>query len=232
MGSRIDNTIAIIPSFNESRTIGSVVNETISMGLKVLVVDDGSSDNTARVAMDNGALVIGHSQNKGKGAAVREGMRYVLENTNFEWMVIMDGDGQHHPADIPFLMQATTAPDVDLVIGNRMLQTRDMPKARYWTNRFTSWVVSGICGEKIPDTQCGFRLLRSDAVKNMTLTTDKYDIESEILIQAAESNHHIRSVPIRTIYGEEVSAIKPIRDTFKFFKLVLKYHFFNKRPRS
>ncbi len=225
MESRVGNTIVVIPSYNEARTIGRIVLDIVKMGLSVLVIDDGSVDSTERIALDSGAMVIRHRQNLGKGFSVREGIKHVLEKTNFEWMIIMDGDGQHHTEDIPILMGATRAGGTDIVIGNRMLYPKTMPSVRYWTNRFTSWVVSGACKQRIPDTQCGYRLIRTDALKKMKLTSDKYDIESEMLLQAAEDNMKIRSVPIRTIYGEETSEINPIRDTVKFFRLIFRHHF-------
>ena len=224
MESRADNTIVIIPSYNEARTIGKIVKDIVNMGLSVLVIDDGSYDNTEREALDHGALVIRHTGNLGKGVSVREGIEYVLEKMNYDWLIMMDGDGQHDPADIPSFMAATKDGEVDIVIGNRMMQTKTMPSSRYWTNKFTSWVLSRICGQKIPDSQCGYRLIRINALRNIKLTTDKYDIESEIIVEAAEDNLRIKSVPIRTIYCEEISGINPVRDTVKFFQLVHKYH--------
>jgi len=225
MESRTDNTIAIIPSYNEARTIGDIVRSIVDMGMSVLVIDDGSYDNTERVALDGGAMVIRHRKNLGKGKSVRQGINYVMKKMKYDWIIIMDGDGQHHTEDIPVLMSATRSGDVDFVIGNRMHQTHSMPSLRYWTNRFTSWVLSAMCGYRIPDSQCGFRLVRTSMLKDMKLTTEKYDIESEMIIQAAENHQKIKSIPIRTIYGEETSEINPIRDTVKFFTLVSKYHF-------
>jgi len=230
MESKKDNTIVVIPSYNEARTIGGIVLDIARMSLSVLVIDDGSTDNTERAALDNGALVLRHRKNIGKGFSVREGIKYVLSKTNFEWMIIMDGDGQHHTEDIPFLMKATrenTEPDI--VIGNRMLETKTMPSVRYVTNKIMSWLISGICKQNIPDTQCGYRLIKVSALKELTLTSEKYDIESEMLIQAAENKMKIRSVPIQTIYGEEISEIKPIRDMMKFWILLLRYHFNRKK---
>jgi glycosyltransferase involved in cell wall biosynthesis len=224
MEARADNTIAIIPAYNESRTIGKVVRDIVNMGIGVLVIDDGSYDNTEREALDGGAMVIRHRKNLGKGVAVREGIKYVLDKTNYAWLIMMDGDGQHDPADIPAFMDMTRTENVDIVIGNRMMQVKNMPPARYWTNRFTSWVLSRMCGQDIPDSQCGYRLIRVEALKMLELTSDKYDIESEIIVEAAEDNLRIKSAPIRTIYGEEISKINPFRDTLKFFQLVKKYH--------
>ncbi|RKY41850.1 MAG: hypothetical protein DRP85_04860 [Candidatus Makaraimicrobium thalassicum] len=225
MGSGRDNTIVLIPAYNESRTIGDVVLGITKTGMRVLVIDDGSTDNTEQAALDNGAMVIGHSRNLGKGFSVRDGIRHVLEKNDFEWIIMMDGDGQHHPEDIPVLMDATQAEETDIVIGNRMLRTETMPFLRYWTNRFMSRVISGICALHIPDTQCGYRLIRVSALKRMKLTSKKFDIESEMLIRAAASSMKIISVPIQTIYGGETSMIKPMRDTIRFCALILKYCF-------
>ncbi|MBD3426002.1 MAG: glycosyltransferase [Candidatus Omnitrophica bacterium] len=224
MVATTDNTIVVIPSFNEARTIGSIVRHIVGMGLTVLVIDDGSVDNTERAALDNGAIVIRHRRNLGKGFSVREGIRHVLKKTNFEWMIMMDGDGQHHPEDIPALMERTRSEEVEIVIGNRMLQTKTMPSARFWTNKFMSWVISGICKQQIPDTQCGFRLIKTKVLEMLKLTSQKYDIESEMLMQAAHHGMNIASVKIQTIYGEEISEIHPVRDTIRFFKLIFTHH--------
>lgn len=223
MEARIDNTIVVIPSYNEARTIGEIVRDVTRIGMTVLVIDDGSSDKTERIALDNGAMVIRHRDNIGKGFSIREGVRHVLEKTSFEWMIIMDGDGQHHTEDISSLMKATfvDSDEIDIVTGNRMRETADMPLVRYLTNRFMSWVISSICRQNIPDTQCGYRLIRVSALKELRLTSEKYDIESEMLMRIAEKGGKIASVPIRTIYGEETSNIHPLRDAVKFFKLIL-----------
>lgn len=226
MESGKNNTIVIIPSYNEARTIGGIVLDIVQMGLSVLVIDDGSTDSTERAALDNGALVKRHRKNIGKGFSVREGIKHVILKTNFEWVIIMDGDGQHHTEDIPVLMKATEQEvKPDIVIGNRMLETKTMPSIRYITNKFMSWLISGICRQYIPDTQCGYRLIHVNALKKLKLTSKKYDIESETLILAAEMKMKITSVPIQTIYGEEISKIKPIRDVAKFCKLIFRHHF-------
>ena len=223
MGSRNDNTIVLIPSYNEARTIGSIVSLLASAGLSVLVIDDGSADNTERQALDSGAMVIRHKTNLGKGVSVRSGLKHILDKMNYEWIVMMDGDGQHHPEDVAVLMEATRESDADIVIGNRMGQTHNMPSARYLTNKFTSWVLSKMCGQMVPDSQCGFRLMRADALRGLKLESDKYDIESEMIIQAASNGLKIVSAPVQTIYGDESSSINPVRDTIKFFQLISKH---------
>lgn len=223
MGATARNTIVIIPAMNEARTIGAIVRSLTLSGFSVLVIDDGSVDGTEREASDNGALVLRHKENLGKGASIRSAMRHVAEKMNYEWIILMDGDGQHHPEDIPNLLKASESNGADIVIGNRMNATRNMPIARYWTNRFTSWVLSRMCGQYIPDTQCGFRLLRTDAVRTMKFVCNNFDIESEMIIEAAEKGYGIVSAPIQTIYGDESSKINPFRDTIRFFRLVSKH---------
>lgn len=225
MEARADNTIVVIPSYNEAGTIGNIVRDIVGMGFGVLVIDDGSTDDTQREALEDGAMVIRNKKNLGKGMSIREGVRYVFEKMNYEWMIIMDGDGQHHPEDIPILMKASHWGDADIVIGNRMMYPKTMPSVRYLTNKFTSWTVSRMCRQEIPDSQCGFRLIKVDALRKMKLISKRYDIESEILIQAARDKLNIVSVPIRTIYGREVSEINPMRDTVKFVGLVMRYYF-------
>lgn len=223
MGARNDNTIIIIPALNEARTIGAIVRSVVSAGFNALVIDDGSTDATEREALDNGALVLRHTRNLGKGASIRSAIQHVTGKMNYEWIILMDGDGQHHPEDIPNLMKASETEGAHMVIGNRMDITHNMPFVRYWTNRFTSWVLSKMCGQYIPDTQCGFRLLRTAALRKMDLVCNNYDIESEMIIEAAENGSRIVSAPIQTIYGDEASKINPFRDTIRFFRLVSKH---------
>ncbi len=215
----------VIPAYNEARTIGRIVCDVVKMGFNVLVMDDGSTDNTEREALDNGAMVVRNKRNLGKGITIREGSRHVFEKMNYEWMIIMDGDGQHHPEDMPLFIKASQQDGVEIILGNRMKYAKNMPSVRYWTNKFTSWMVSGLCGQDIPDSQCGYRLIKLDALKKMELMTNRYDIESEIIIEAARNHLRMASVPIETIYGDEVSEIKPVRDTFKFFNLVFRHYF-------
>ncbi len=165
------NLIVIIPSYNEARTIGSIARDVIGMGFTVLVIDDGSIDNTKGEALENGALVIKNKENLGKGGSMRRAIDHVLGKMNFEWMVLMDGDGQHHPEDINSLIKAAEEnPEAGVVVGNRMDNASNMPRDRYLTNKFMSWIISLMCGQKVPDTQCGYRLIKSDVFKKITLT--------------------------------------------------------------
>ena len=220
-----ETTIVIIPSYNEGRTIGSIVRDIVAIGFNVLVIDDGSSDNTQKEALDNGAMVIRNKENIGKGRSIREGFKYVIGKMNYEWIVLMDGDGQHDPEDIMVLTNATLTSDAELVLGSRMTYTKNMPFVRHMTNKFMSWIISCISKQRIPDSQCGFRLLSVKALQGLELTSTKYDIESELIIEAARSGNKIISVPVKTIYGDEVSEINPVEDAIRFFSLIFKYVF-------
>ena len=220
-----EKTIVIIPSYNEGRTIGAIVKEIIAMGLQVLIVDDGSKDNTRKEALEHGGMVIKNKVNSGKGKSIRVGLDYVTSKTKYNWAVLMDGDGQHHPEDIPIMMESAVKEDADMVLGDRMAYTKNMPLIRLLTNMFTSFIISCLCRVKVKDSQCGFRMIRVHAFRKITLISDRYDIESEMIIEAAKKGLKIISSPVRTIYGDESSQINPAKDSVRFIKLIMSYLF-------
>ncbi|MFZ2357085.1 MAG: glycosyltransferase family 2 protein [Candidatus Omnitrophota bacterium] len=221
----------IIPTFNESKAIGGIISTICKLGLDVLVVDDGSNDNTAEIAGVGGATVIKNKANKGKGAALAEGFHYALDK-GMEAVITMDGDGQHSPKDIPVFLSAIPNSNSGIIIGNRMSKKRNMPLLRVLTNKFMSRLISSIVKQEIPDTQCGFRLIKSDVLRILNLRTCKYDTESEILIKAARSGFKIESVPIDSIYRGEKSKINPFIDSIRFFKLIIRELKINLRLRK
>lgn len=213
----------VIPSYNVVATIGSMVQQTKAKGLDVIVVDDGSADATAEVAQKSGAHVLRHKQNKGKGASLIEGFRYIL-NKDYDAVITMDGDGQHAPSDIPKFIGAAGDPNVDLIVGDRMSTCQDMPRIRRLTNKFMSFIVSLICRKAICDSQCGFRLIKRKALKALNPTSSKYEIESEIIIEANHKGFKIGFIPIQTIYAKQVSGINPFVDTMRSLRLLLKIY--------
>ena len=214
-------TCVLIPTYNESRTIGDLVKKIRQQNLEVLVVDDGSGDNTSKVAHDSGAKVLKNPQNMGKGASLIRGFRYALEN-HFDAVITMDGDGQHRCEDIPYFIRLAKYSDSVIFIGNRMSQTRDMPAIRVLTNRFMSWLVSRVARQKIPDTQCGFRLIKAEVLKKISLRSSKFEIESEVIIKAAAAGFKIEAIPIKTIYNNKKSRINPLTDALRFFRFIFK----------
>jgi len=215
--------IALIPAFNEAARIADVVTRTRPHVEEVVVIDDGSADGTANVAQTAGARVIRHEQNKGKGAAIVTAM-YYFDNSAAEIAILLDADGQHDPAEIPKFIDVANQSGAGIAVGTRMSDTRGMPRVRLWTNRFTSWVTGKLARQKISDSQCGFRLLRRAVLRDLQLSTARFETETEMLIQAGRAGHRIANVPIRTIYEPgRVSHIHPLRDTVRFFQLAAKY---------
>ena len=209
----------IIPTYNESRTIGGLVSDIRKQELDVFVVDDGSLDDTGRIAKDRGAGLITHAKNMGKGASLKNGFEHALKK-GYSAIITMDGDGQHNPEDIARFVKKAQNTDTGIVIGNRMSDARSMPLTRRLTNRFMSYIISRFVGQHIPDSQCGFRLLKRDVLEKIKLTSLNYEIESEILIKAARKRFKIISIPIKTVYQGEASRINPIIDTLRFIRML------------
>ncbi|MCD8350358.1 MAG: glycosyltransferase family 2 protein [Planctomycetaceae bacterium] len=208
---------ALIPAYREEKHIGDVIAATLPFIADILVVDDGSPDRTREVAETAGATVLVNEQNMGKGASLARGLDHLFAK-GFDAAVCLDADGQHLPAEIPRFIAA--AESADLVVGNRMAKVATMPFARVWTNRVTSWILSRLAGVTVPDTQCGFRLVRREAWQGVSIRTRNYDFEGEMIVAMGRKGFRVASVPVSTIYGDEVSTINPVRDTVRFFSMV------------
>ena len=212
---------ALIPAYNEAANIAHVVRGCAPHVAEVLVVDDGSADETARLAEAAGATVIIHRRNAGKGAAIRTGFNHVRGH-EFDAVVVLDGDGQHDWNEIPRFVEAAERSGAGVVLGDRMGDVEGMPALRRWTNRTTSAILSRLAGRRLPDSQCGFRLVRAGVLADLDLKTSNYETESEMLLQAAWAGHRIESLPITTIYNAAPSNIHKVRDTWRFIKLAVR----------
>jgi glycosyltransferase involved in cell wall biosynthesis len=201
--------------------VGNVVRAVgvLGLGLDVLVVNDGSTDGTTQAARAAGAEVVEHSRNMGKGAALKTGFDYALEH-GYEAIIAMDGDEQHDAATIPSFIKALESGEWDIVVGSRMGEVRDMPGIRIWTNQTTSRVISRLARQDIPDSQSGYRIIRTTVLEGMELVTRCYDTESEILIRAGRRGFRIGSIPIESIYTDGISHINPVIDTLRFLRLI------------
>jgi glycosyltransferase involved in cell wall biosynthesis len=213
---------AVIPAYFEEAHVCEVVKRTRRQLDHVLVVDDGSGDATAARAREGGAEVVILPENRGKGAAIKSGLRYWLDR-EAEFVLVLDADGQHLPEEIDRFLNVAAADDAALFIGNRMSDTGRMPLLRRAVNRYMSNQISHICGQHIPDTQCGFRMLHRRLIPHLLDGTSKFDYETEMLILASRNGFRIHSVRISTVYSDEVSSIRPIRDTLRFFQLMHHY---------
>jgi glycosyltransferase involved in cell wall biosynthesis len=216
------SVLVAIPAYNEEARIENVVQGCLNSGADVCVIDDGSSDATSGRVQKLGASVIRHDRNQGKGMAIRTALHAFAEST-YEYLILMDADGQHDPAFIPSFVERASNHGVELLLGNRMLSTSNMPTIRKWTNQFTSRVISCVSGQRIPDSQCGYRLLSRKFAQQFRPTTFRFDLESEMLIQAGRLGFKIDSLPISTVYEGQSSHIHPFWDTLRFIRLILKY---------
>jgi glycosyltransferase involved in cell wall biosynthesis len=210
----------VIPAYNEEEALAGLIQKVKQRGLSVLAIDDGSIDNTYVVAKKCADVVLHNIKNLGKGISLRRAVSYLLKENEFDYIITMDGDGQHSADDLDkFLQEAQKG--AHFVVGNRMGNPIGMPRTRIITNRFMSWLISRISNQYIPDTQCGFRMIQRSVLEKIVIETKKFEIESEILIKAARCGFPIVSVPIKSIYSKNVrSKIRPLADTIRFIKFI------------
>lgn len=217
--SRNNNKVAaVIPFYNESKTINRIVLETLKYVSFVIAVDDGSTDGSPdNIPITENVTLISYKKNCGKGYALRKGLEKGIEK-GFLKLVTIDADSQHDPEEIPTLISGLT--NYDIVIGNRLNDLKGMPLQRRISNKITSFLLSIKTGQKILDSQCGFRAYRADVVKKITTVEDGYEAETEILIKASRHGYKIGFANVSTIYGDEESKMMPIKTTFGFIKLL------------
>ena len=208
---------ALVPAYNERRAIQPVLSATMKT-LPVIVVDDGSSDGTAEVAEAAGATVVRHETNQGKGAALRTGFQWALDN-GLEAVITIDADGQHDPQEIPKFLVLYRSEEPDLIIGKRNFS--QMPFPRWLSNPFGSWLLSQVVGEKIYDNQSGYRLYSRSLLEVLDFDTAGFEFEVEVIGAALVHDMQIAWVDIRTIYGTATqSYFHPIKDSYHFLKTV------------
>lgn len=213
-------TCVIIPAYNESKAIAGLIARIRKLALEVIIIDDGSRDDTVKIAAACGARVLHNERNIGKGASLIKGYNFAIAQ-GFDAIISMDGDGQHSCDDIMAFIQKAENSRSALIVGNRMGTNKGMPPLRVMTNYFMSRLISLIVKQDIPDTQCGFRLAKKELLVKMNLATSKYETETEILIKAARLGFKIESLPIKTIYSGQKSQINPLIDTLRFLRFMI-----------
>jgi glycosyltransferase involved in cell wall biosynthesis len=208
---------AVIPCFNEGANIATLVVALRQHLPLVMVVDDDSTDDTATLAKDVGAVVVRHTRNLGKGAALQTGLSQALKR-GFEWAITLDGDGQHAPDDLPAFLRCAEQTGALLVVGNRMHNAHAIPWLRRQVNRWMSRQLSQRAGSPLPDTQCGFRLIHLQTWASLSLNTEHFEIESEMLMSFLAAEHRVAFVPIRVIGRGRNSHIHPVADSLRWWK--------------
>ena len=215
---------AVIPAFNEERTIAEVVAGVGPLVDRVIVVDDGSRDETAGRARRAGAEVIAHDTNRGKGHAVRTGLARVFEG-EFTHVLLLDGDMQHLPPEAAALLAEAERSGAAVVLGERRFERDRTPAARYHANRIGSRVLSWFVGVPVRDTQCGFRVFRVDALRQTGLTATGYEIETEMLVKVRRRGGAVAAVPVTAVYAGQASKLRPLPDTTRTCFLAVYYRF-------
>ena len=217
------NCIAVIPCLNESASIAPLVAAVRRQLPAVLVVDDGSTDATAQLAESAGAVVIQHERNLGKGAALQTGLARAMQQ-DFEWAVMLDGDGQHAPEDLPVLRRCAEQTGARLVIGNRMAEAHKMPWLRRSVNRWMSRMISRRAGKFLPDTQSGFRLIHLPTWAALPLHAQRFEVESEMLLAFLAAGRRVEFVPVRALRSGRANHICPVADAWRWLKWWKKFH--------
>ena len=211
--------VALVPAYQEGPRVAEVVRAAAAH-LPVLVVDDGSSDDTADQAERAGATVLRQRPNQGKGAAVRAGFRWAIDH-GVEAAVILDADGQHDPAELPRFLQAFAERRGDLIVGRR--DFRRMPPVRRLSNTVGGWAFSWAVGRSIPDNQSGYRLVSRRLMERLVDGHESgFEFDVEMITTCIRSDFRLDWVPIRTIYAGEPSHVRPMTHVRGFIRVVRK----------
>jgi glycosyltransferase involved in cell wall biosynthesis len=213
----VEKIIILIPAYNEAAHITDVVEQSKKY-LSVLVIDDGSTDQTAILAEKAGAKVLQQKPNQGKGAAFLVGFRDILDQ-NISAVITLDADGQHDPDEIPAFLNNYQLNHPDLIIGKR--EFSKMPIVRRISNTFGRILISWAMGCEIMDNQSGYRLISRKLVEKMINSRESgFEFEIEMIILCIKQGCRLNWIPIRTIYADEKSHIKPIKHAINYLRVV------------
>jgi len=213
----------LIPVHDGGDRLRGVVAALLAQPVDLLVVDDGSTDGVPDDCATLGAAVVRLPERRGKGGAVREGLRRLLARTPPpSWIVLMDGDGQHRPEELPRFL-ARMGDGADFLLGNRMDQSGRIPGVRRAPNRIGSRILRLFTGQSVPDTQCGYRALRSDLAARLDLESTGYELETEMLLKALRLGARWEAVPVSAVYDGEPSHYRPVADTYRICMATLRY---------
>jgi glycosyltransferase involved in cell wall biosynthesis len=220
---RLDKACILIPAYNAQATLGDVLQKIRPLNMDTFVVDDGSLDETKKVARDHGVQVLEHPLNLGKGTALRTGFQHILK-MDYEIVITLDADGQHDPSEIPRLLKVFQIVKPDILIGSRAEAFGKMTFLRRFWNRLGVKAVARLCHADITDSQSGYRLVRTEILSGIDLSTSRYEAELELLIKACKKGYGVLSVPINVhrVDGTITSHFRPVSDTWKVCKLFLR----------
>ena len=219
------NIFAIIPAYNEENNIISTINNIKKYISNIIVIDDGSADNTCALLkqnFNNQITILKHKINLGKGAAMKTGCDAAIK-MRAKTLVMIDGDGQHKGKDIPKLIYKLKKENLDIIFGLRTF-SKEMPLLMRIGNKFLSFIINLVSKIKLEDTQSGFRIFTADAYKKIYWVSTDYSVETEMIIRAGKHNLKYGTAPIQTIYKDNHKGTTPIDGVIIFFNL-LKWRF-------
>ncbi|RKZ31061.1 hypothetical protein DRQ36_03330 [bacterium] len=218
--------LSIIPAFDAEKSVGKVIDglaKTFDLA-DILVIDDGSGDKTREIAVERGVRVIGHKKNSGKGAALKTGFKFAIEN-GYDAVLTIDADMQHPPELAKDFITEMEETDADIIIGDRLGDLSNMPIQRRFSNKTSTFLVHLWTGKRIPDLQCGYRLIKTWIIEKADLRTNFYQMETELVLEAARLGAKFSSVPIPTVYNEYESKMNEIGEVFRFIGIMIAHPF-------
>ena len=217
------NLFVVIPAYNAADTLSTLLERTVRFVPKtnIIIVNDGSADDTGSIAESFGACVLTHIKNKGKGAALQSGFNTAQQH-DCDAVITIDADLQHQPEDIPRFIDLYNVKKYDIIIGSRLHNNKGMPFHRVLSNTMTTFLVNVRTGTSISDSQSGFRFIARRVLEHVKLQTAGFEAETEFLLRAAKQKFSFGSIPIDTVYAGEKSHMTHLRTTIDFVKVLFK----------
>ncbi len=220
---------AVIPAYNARDTVGGVIQGASKHLKSVVVVDDGSTDDTFKLASETGAVILRHSRNQGKGRALKTGFTYIIDK-GFDAVITLDADNQHDPENIPMFIDKYQSDKPDMIIGSRMHEKHRIPRYRYIPNMVGVACISWAAGVSVADSQSGYRLYSRRLLEHVSVHANGYHAETELIIKAGKNGFRIANIPVEAIYFPEGNShYRPVVDTYLICILFLKSFFWKGR---
>ncbi len=214
-------TLAIIPAYNAAKYFERLIPRLRQClpDSDFVVIDDGSTDNTFEILDRMNVTCLRNEPNRGKGYSIKRGMQYARDK-GYEYVITLDADLQHLPEELERFVNVTNT--ADIYMGTRPFKFNRMPPHRWLSNNLTSIIVSYFCKTRVRDSQSGYRMIRADLTDRISIKSNRFDFESEMLFKAGLAGARITEIPISLVYDGGGSHVHPVRDTLRFIKLIWK----------